>query len=548
MRDFSAAEAAGARIGDPDLLWQIYYGRARTQEARGDRAAAINSLLAAVSVIESVRNQLQEPRFRAGYVEDKYDVYVELVRLQLEQGSTADAFSTAERLRARSYTEQLGGRSALPLSAEDRQRETQLRERVRQLQRGLADQDDQGQPKHPERALSRFSAELAAAEKDYQAFLDDHAGARPDNDRPAVDPGAASVQAALAADEALVEYVVGADQLMAFVLTAGNVTAVTLPVRRVDLGARIALLRDLIRHPGDERWQKPADRLAELLIRPLERGGQLRDIRRLYIVPHNALNYLPFALLPSAKDSRDVLVDRYTVAYLPAAAALLVAPRAMAPALSALAVAPARGQLRYAPEEARAVGALFQPNSRLLLGTVATEGRVKQLAGDYGVVHLATHGYFDKSNPLLSGLELERDATDDGLLQVHEILDLRLHAELVTLSACETGLGSGYFADLPASDEFVGMTRAFLGAGSTSVLATLWDVDDQASVQLMKQFYGHLNAGGATHDAATALAQVQRELHASRQLAHPYYWAPFILVGAAFAPADRSELTARRTP
>ena len=104
------------------------------------------------------------------------------------------------------------------------------------------------------------------------------------------------------------------------------------------------------------------------------------------------------------------------------------------------------------------------------------------------MLHLATHGLFNKVNPLLSGLELEADAENDGLLQVHEVLGLRLNADLVTLSACETGLGSGYFAEVPAGDDFVGMTRAFLAAGSASVVATLWDVDDQASGTLMKRF------------------------------------------------------------
>ena len=142
---FNAAEAALGPNGDPDLQWQIYFGRALAQEARGDKTAAIASLVAAVKLIESVRNRLQEQRFRAGYVEDKYEVYIELVRLQLEQGRTADAFSTAERLRARSFSEQTGGvvidhRSATT----DRRTEAQLRERIRQLQRAIANEEDQG--------------------------------------------------------------------------------------------------------------------------------------------------------------------------------------------------------------------------------------------------------------------------------------------------------------------------------------------------------------------------------------------------------------------
>ena len=527
--NYQAAENAEARIGDPDLLWQIQFGRARAQEASGNVAAALASLQATVNLIEGVRGRLQEPRFRSGYVEDKFEVYLELMRLQLQLGRTADAFSTAERLRARSFVEQLGGRASVPLSASDRRTEAELRERVRRLQRSLADTDDDGTPAYPERAMNRFSQELLRVEKEYQAFLDDHA--RIHTTAGAV-PGASSIQSRLAADQALLEYVVGPESLVVFVLTSRGLTVKSSPLREVELVARIELLRDLVRHPGDDRWQKPAARLSAELIDPLVRAGWLDGVTRLYIVPHGVLTYLSFALLPQPATGRGgLLIDRYTVVYLPAAAALLRQPSGSDTARSLLAVAPSRGGLRHTSEEARAIGALFQPNSRTLIGGEATEGRFKQLAGDYRVLHLATHGYFNKASPLLSGVELEPDRNDDGMLRVHEILDLPLHANLVTLSACDTALGSGYFAEVPTGDEFVGLNRAFLAAGSASVMATLWQVDDRASVSLMKQFYGHLGESGNDHNAANALALTQRALRRSPQLGHPYYWAAYVVVG-----------------
>ena len=531
LASFNAAEAALGLNGDPDLQWQIYFGRALAQEARGDKAAAIASLVAAVKLIESVRNRLQEQRFRAGYVEDKYEVYIELVRLQLEQGRTADAFSTAERLRAKSFSEQTGGWSSITLSDTDRRTEAQLRERIRQLQRAIANEEDQGGSEKRQRALAKFSQELVLAEQEYQEFLDDRTDAlRPEATLAAL-PGVSSIQARLEDDEALLEYVVARDSLMVFVVTRQRVSAKTIPLRRADLTARIALLRDLIRRPGDDRWLKPAASLSAVLLAPIESDGSLRGIRHLYVVPHGALNYLPFALLPKAGARGSLLIDRFTVAHLPAAAVLLRDPRATSGPHSLLAMAPARSRLRYAPEEARSIDALFQPNSQLLVGDGATESRFKKLAGDFRVLHLATHGYFNKLNPLLSGLELEADDADDGLLQVHEVLGLRLDADLVTLSACETALGSGYFSDVPAGDEFVGMTRAFLSAGSASVMATLWEVDDRASVTLMKRFYERLNEPTHARDKASALTDAQRDLQASKELGHPYFWAPFILVG-----------------
>jgi CHAT domain-containing protein len=361
-------------------------------------------------------------------------------------------------------------------------------------------------------------------------------------------PGASSIQRRLAADQALLEYVVGPDHLVVFVLTSRGLTVKSSPLRELDLVARIELLRDLIRRPGDDRWQKPAARLSAELIDPLERAGWLDGVTRLYIVPHGALTYVPFALLPRPATGRgDLLIDRYTVVYLPAAAALLRQPTGADAARSLLAVAPSRGGLRHTLEEARAIGVLFQPSSRTLIGGEATEGRFKQLAGDYRVLHLATHGYFNKASPLLSGLEFEPNRNDDGMLRVHEILDLPLHADLVTLSACDTALGSGYFAEIPTGAEFVGLNRAFLAAGSASVMATLWQVDDRASVLLMKQFYARLGESGDDRNAASALAHAQRALRRSPQLGHPYYWAAYVVVGQINSKVEAARQSSGRT-
>jgi CHAT domain-containing protein/tetratricopeptide (TPR) repeat protein len=545
LENYKAAERAETRIGDPDLLWQIHFGRARAQEASGNVSAALVSLAAAAGVIEGVRGRLQEPRFRSGYVEDKFEVYLELMRLQLQLGRTADAFSTAERLRARSFVEQLGGRASVPLSASDRRTEAELRERVRQLQRSLADTDDVGAPAYPERATNRFSQELLLVEKEYQVFLDDRArihvsaGAVPD---------ASSIQRRLEADQALLEYVVGPENLVVFVLTSRGLTVKSSPLRELDLVARIELLRDLLRRPGDDRWLKPATRLSAELIDPLERAGWLDGVTRLYIVPHGALTYLPFAALPRPATGRaDLLIDRYAVVYLPAAAALLRHPSGSDVAKALLAVAPSRGGLRHTSEEARAIGTMFQPNSRTLIGGEATEDRFKQLAGDYRVLHLATHGYFNKASPLLSGLELEPSPNEDGMLRVHEILDLPLHADLVTLSACDTALGSGYFAEIPTGDEFVGLNRAFLAAGSATVMATLWQVDDRASVLLMKQFYERLGESGDGRNVASALAHAQRAMRRSPQLGHPYYWAAYVVVGQINSKVEAARQASGRT-
>jgi CHAT domain-containing protein len=547
IEGYQAAEQAGAGAGDPELLWQIQFGRARAQEAAGDIGGALESLEAAIRTIEGVRSRLQEPRFRSGYIEDKFEVYFELVRLLLQQGRIAEAFTTAERVRAWNFVEQIGGRASVPLSPGDRRTEAELRERVRRLSESLLQTDDEGARAYPDRALERFSEELRLVENEYTEFLDNRVRIRDVAHQP---PTAASIQERLGLDEALVEYVVGRENLVVFVLTARDIGVKFLPVSEPDLTARIALLRDLVQSPGDERWRRPASRLSAQLIEPIETAGWLDGVTRLLIVPHGPLAYLPFALLPASpgQDAK-LLIDSYILASLPAAAAMLGSTHVDELPRSLLAVAPARGRLSHAMDEARAIDAMFRPASTTLLGRDATEARFKALAGDFRVLHMATHGHFNEANPLLSGLELEPDRTEDGMLRVHEILDLRLKADIVTLSACDTALGSGYFKAMPRGEEFVAMNRAFLSAGSASVLATLWKVDDRASVSLMKNFYAGLRLPGSEHDAASALAIAQRNHRRSRQLGHPYYWASYIVVGhinntdvrvAAQAPGETS--------
>jgi CHAT domain-containing protein len=127
-------------------------------------------------------------------------------------------------------------------------------------------------------------------------------------------------------------------------------------------------------------------------------------------------------------------------------------------------------------------------------------------------------------------VDLAPGGGQDGRLEVHEVLGLHLAADLVVLSACQTGLGSGAFADIPAGDDWVGLTRAFLHAGAANVVATLWPVEDWATAALMERFYEGYEAQG---DPVPALARAQRALLATRPVAHPFYWAGFVSAGGA---------------
>jgi CHAT domain-containing protein/Tfp pilus assembly protein PilF len=533
LGDYAAGDEIVRPLGEPELGWRLAYAQGLALEALGRNEEAVKPLERAVTIIEAVRTRLREERFRAGYIEDKYQVYVALVRLLLKLGRIGDAFLVAEKLRARSYLD-LFNRGVPPLrNRAQRQAVVELRERIRQLQRAIEEETAMPGPEQRASALQVFSGELVAAEREYQNLLDDLRQTEPAFAMAGTlaIPSAEQVQRILPADGALLEYVVAEENVAVFVVTRKNVFAKTVPLRRAHLHAKTELLRELLLRKESEEWRMPAESLASFLIEPVEHEGWLMGINLLYLVPHSILNYLPFAALPRANgNGHRFLVEDYVLAYLPSATALAygIGKDGKSSQANLLALAPERSKLRYAQQEVRQVAEFFPAQPKVLIGREATESAFKREADGYDVIHVATHGYFNKLNPLLSGLELEPSQSDDGRLEVHEILGLRIEADLVTLSACETALGSGYFAEVPAGDDFVGLTRAFLFAGSPSVLASLWEVDDRSTLQFMQTLYGHL---GKT-DKAAALAQAQRTMYQNGgRYEHPYFWAPFVLVG-----------------
>lgn len=546
LEAYSRSLASAAGDNDPELLWQVHYGSARSHLLADRKQAAVDELKSAIQVIESVRARLREKRFKAGYVQDKYQVYIDLVRLQLELGQTHQALSSAERLRARSFLNQLETGNQAIGNQPSGQAVFALRERIRQLQSVLEKENELPVPERRQRAMDSFSRELIEAEREYQALLDDIGRPGPIGTLISL-PSMTEVQASLRPGEALLEYVVDRGQVMVFVMRPGELRAVSSELDKASLVAKVNLVRDLIQDPSNNSWRRPAASLAESLFNPLLQEQLLTGVRHLYLVPHEILNYLPFALLPlqTGEGIEQAVVDQYTLTYLPAAATLASTGSNKRAREQLLAVAPEKSGLRFSREEARSISDMYWPHSRLLAGAFATESAFKQAAGHYGILHLSTHGYFNSRNPLLSGLELEADESNDGLLEVHEILGLSLGADLVTLSACETGLGSGYFNRIPAGDDFVSLTRAFLFAGSRSVLATLWQVDDRSTVEFMEEFYNRLGPHAGIGGSAAALAQVQRKLKSSKTYYHPFYWAPFILVGQ-HSPAEGAGLLARR--
>jgi CHAT domain-containing protein len=257
--------------------------------------------------------------------------------------------------------------------------------------------------------------------------------------------------------------------------------------------------------------------LAELYTVLIDRGAdELLDAQRLIIVPHGVLHYLPFHAL--IDPSGTPLVERVQVSYAPSAAVLgscYDRPSVPAGLGSRLLIGVPEPAIPQVAGEIEALEQLFGP-SMVLSGPQATEQAFRRYAPEADVIHLASHAVFRQDNPLFSAIRLS-----DGWLSLYDLYSLRLRASLVTLSACETGVN-----DVLAGDELVGLARGFFQAGTASVVVSLWAVNDASTARLMQRFYAHLETGLGPA-AAMRLGQIDLR----REYPHPYYWAPFLVIG-----------------
>lgn len=527
----------------PDLTWRLRFGLALARRAQGAHDEAIEHLRAAADDVERPRRAIDLAERRAAFSADKWDVYAQLALLQHARRRWQEAFAASERLRAREMHELLthGRVSPADTAAELVEQEQDLRRRIASLTGGLnlgsiASDVLRGPDISFSTSASREA--LSVAQRDYARLLIELQERAPRHAKLIVPNviGWRDVARRLAPDEALVEYLVSDSGSVAFLATRDTIVGTSLGVTRRELARLIEFVRGTMERPpssgiSDALWRGPLRRLDEFLIAPLERTGFLSDKRRLILVPHAELHYLPLAALLD-RDSDRFLIQRYELSVAPSASVWVTLgnrPRA-GKGVGVVALAPRPDKLPGSSREVAAISAFMGADVRILRDQEGTEEAFRSEAARRRVIHLATYGILNKHNPLFSFVELAPGGRHDGRLEVHEVLGLTLSAELVVLSACQTALGSGRLADVPPGDDWISLARAFLHAGSRSVVATLWPVEDGASAVLMSRFYRAYAAGS---DPAGALATAQRELLASRSTAHPFYWAGYVTVEGA---------------
>ncbi|HYU32606.1 MAG TPA: CHAT domain-containing protein [Thermoanaerobaculia bacterium] len=555
LRTLQTAFALARQAQDPWSRADILRERMRVSWEALPRDQAIALSQMALDWIEAIRDQQSGDMSRAGllslWAEDYYWLAGRLLEDRGTPGSVAEAFGVIERLRARTLLEALAAARADPTAgAGDRARHELSLEAIARVQRRLLDPD---LPEDEREKALRELRRLEISEASLRALLV-RKGQEPASAPPSGAALLREVQRTLEPDEALLSFEIGCDEgpwgdfgggSWLLIVTRDQVKVQRLDRDRVALRPAVRLFDGLFeRRDGSEA--RPAAGLYRDLF-----ADALRDlpaaIRRLVIVPDDALHQLPFAALrPAAGDLP--LAYRYEISVVPSASLWLHwrsrLPRTAAEPLLAMAdpvppgggtgrpaterailfTRPMRlGPLPYARREGRAAVRHLDSGSLLRAGNDASEGFFKQTdLSRFAILHFATHAVIDEDHPDRSGVLLTAAPdSEDGILQIREIVSLNLEGRVVVLSSCRSASGT-----VLRGEGVLGLARAFFQAGAHTVVASLWPLRDDDGAALFDRFYEHLGQG---EDVAAALRAAQRER--AEDGAPAYAWAGLIVLG-----------------
>lgn len=556
------------------LMAPLLLRRAMLRRDRGQLREAQADVEQALSIIESTRRNvlgqdLQISFFasRRGYQEFQIDLLMRLDRLQPGQGYRAQALAASERARSRGLLDLLAeGKVAIDedVAPDLKEQETRLAADLSRVQGNLRAELSAASP--DERRVQALQEERARIDESRERLEWEIRKRHPRyaQIRYPIPLDLAAIQSELDEQSALLEYAVGQERSFLFVVTREGLETHELPPAPV-LQERVLRLRDKLKKESQRQrraYFEEAYQLYRDLLAPAAEA--LRGKSRLLIAPDGALHLLPFEALLTAPDGSSFadapyLLRAYAVSYVPSASVLAelrearTEPTAGTNRLRFVAFAdpeyetpegvgpgsPTRSlpegverwNLARLPDSRREVSEiakLYPDRSRVYLASEAREANVKHndLVSGAEILHFATHGHLDERHPehsaLLLANEKTRESGEDGMLQAYEIFRLKLSASLVVLSACQTGLGEEV-----SGEGLVGLARSFFYAGAPSLVVSLWNVSDKATTDLMVPFYSGLDGA----DKAEALRQAKLRMIDAGVYDHPFYWAPFILIG-----------------
>jgi CHAT domain-containing protein len=522
------------QLDAPILIYQAYFSRGQIYEASGDTDRAYSCYRDSQLALETLRSSLQRQELKIGFMQNRLEVYSRLAQLCLDRGtdeaSLEEALSYIEAAKSRTLRDLIlqGAQPSRAASAES-ELDTRLRDLRKELnwyyhrmereqlsQEGARSENLDAlkhEAKQREQALLRLLREMPETA---------NVGAALRNSSTAT---LAQIRAALADNAALLEYFAIGEQVYVAAVTSQKLKIVPV-TSKAEMVHRLRMLQFQISkfRLGSEYTERFHQVLLqatdghlramyEQLIAPIE--GEL-EVRDLVIVPFGPLHSLPFHAL---YDGQRYLIDRFNICYQPSASLFANSYRdGEAREGSSLILGIDDPALAHIREEAEAVAAAVA-EPLLILGPEATEGALRNFGYTSRLIHIASHGIFRQDSPMFSSIKLA-----DSYLTLYDLYHMNLPVDLLTLSGCVTGLNV-----VVEGDELLGLTRGLLYAGARSLLLTLWEVDDRSTAEFMREFYSRLRAEPPRK--ADAVRSAMLELR--KQYPHPYYWAPFKLIGRA---------------
>jgi tetratricopeptide (TPR) repeat protein len=531
-----AAQRLAYRLALPHLRYRLNerLGHLRRLQGRDEEARVL--LEAAVDEIEHLRGTVTQEAMRASFLRDKTAAYEDLLLLHLareDAEGTRRAFAVAEKAKSRALADLLAGVvEKAPAASDDPELEQQLRELQADLNAtynrllGVVGEDEDEVPVTDlqERAIE-LEREISRLRLQATNTSD-----------PFADLGALEGDAVEQppSDAVLLTYHIVGDEIMAFVNVGddirvfrnlGSVAVVTELLHRLNMQwDRFRVGPEFVEQHMALLERSAREILSHLyivLVAPVEallEASALSDGAgapgKLVIVPHGLLHQIPFHAL---FDGERYLLERFEISFAPSARVYSLCQQQNPQRVSdrALVMSVPDPLIPAVTEEARAV-ARHLPGAQVLNDGRATTDALRSASSGCDVLHLACHGLFRSDNPMFSSLKLH-----DGWLTAADVMQLDLAGALVTLSACESGRNEVF-----AGDELIGLTRAFLGVGASTLVVSLWVVQDETTASLMERYYEHLRDGAGPAEALRAA-----QLATKDERPHPYYWAPFVLVG-----------------
>jgi CHAT domain-containing protein len=512
-----------------ETKWQISYHMGRLYEIQEQPDSAMKAYQEAIQIIEEIRGKFTVDEFKSIYIDDKIDVYDRLINLMLNIDREEEAFAYAQRARSRAFLDIIGNKkidSKSSANPELVEREQELRFEIQQLTRALMRDDLKttgGEVLRGE-ARGQLESNLLETRNQYSTLLNQlKMNNKAYQSMVVVEPVTLkATQALLDEKTALIEYWAGEDKLITWIITKDNFITVESNISAARIQQLVMICRQLMQRGLDIAYTPRLKELYEILILPIEKW--IENHENLGFIPHGALHFFPFQAL---LDPQNVyLIEKFYLFYTPSVSVYeqcINTPvgndnQLLAMALGNMSIGKHSG-LPGTLQEVQNISKKF-PEGITKYENESTESFLKENSASYKYIHLATHGVLNPVQPMYSYILFNPTEVDDGQLAVHEVFGLDLNARLVTLSACQTGLG-----DISKGDELIGLSRAFLYAGSSAVIVTLCQVADEPTALLMSRFYEHMK----TASPHKALSLAQREV--MKQYENPYHWAPFKLIG-----------------